>query len=128
MKTSYQDAVLSDKGVPIPATVTVYLAGTSTKPTIWADPEGAIEKDNPFQADSYGRFQFFADTRLYDIEISGTGITTYKLENVFIPGVYYKTTTGDPPYSYEGMICINTYDNKVWIYAEAQWRELLSWT
>src|SRR4030042_6532762 len=127
MKTGYFDAVLGGSGQPILATVTVYLAGTSTKPTIWADPEGAVEKDNPFQTDAYGRFKFFADSRLYDIQISGTGITTYKLENVFIPGVYYKTTTGDPTWNYEGMICINTVDNTVKIYAEAAWRQIATW-
>jgi hypothetical protein len=127
MKVGYQDAVLSNSGAPILATVTIFLPGTSTKPTIWADPEGAVEKDNPFQTDSYGRFKFFADTRLYDIQISGVGITTYKLENVFIPGVYYKTTTGDPTWSYEGMVCINTVDNTVKTYADGGWRQLATW-
>jgi hypothetical protein len=127
MKTGYFDAVLSDQGKPILATVTVYLAGTQTKATIWANPEGSVEKDNPFQTDSYGRFQFFADPRLYDIEVSGTGITTYKIQNVFISGVLLKTTTGDPSYSFEGLVCINTVDNNVKIYADGNWRQLVSW-
>ena len=84
MKIGYFNAVLSSQGVPILATITVYLVGTSTKPTIYADFRGAAVKDNPFQTDSYGRFQFFADVGFYDIEVSGTGITTYKLEDSFI--------------------------------------------
>lgn len=127
MKTGYFDAVLSSGGQPIAATVTVYLAGTSTKATIWTAPGGDVEKDNPFQTDAYGRFKFFADTGLYDIEISGTGITTYKLESVFIPGVFYRTETGDPTWNYEGMICINTIDNTVKIYADGSWRQLVAW-
>jgi hypothetical protein len=86
MKTGYFDAVLSDGGKPIAATVTVYLPGTSTKATIYTDKNGTVQKDNPFQTDSYGRFNFYATAgSYYDIEISGTGITTYKLQNVSIP-------------------------------------------
>jgi hypothetical protein len=127
MKTPYFDVVLSNSGEPILATVTVYLAGTSTLATIWADKDGIAEKGNPFQTDSYGRFQFFADPNLYDIEISGTGITTYKIQNVLIQGAYYKTTTGDPTWNFEGMICINEFDNTVKIYAEGAWRQIATW-
>lgn len=84
MKTGYFNSILSSQGVPILATITVYLPGTSTKATIYANVEGSVTKDNPFQTDSYGRFQFFATAGYYDIEISGTGITTYKIEDIFI--------------------------------------------
>jgi len=94
-KIGYFNAVISDAGVPILATVTVYLLGTSTKATIYADPAGTSEKDNPFQTDSYGRFQFFANVGQYDIEISGTGITTFKIENVFM----------NLPYSWLDIVC-----------------------
>lgn len=91
MKTSYQDAVLSDQGKPIAATVTVYLPSTATKAMIYADKNGTTEKDNPFQTDSYGRFNFYATAgTYYDIEISGTGITTYKLQSVSFPPVTSK--------------------------------------
>jgi photosystem II stability/assembly factor-like uncharacterized protein len=86
MLTGYFNAVLSDQGKPILATITVFAAGTETKVTIWANPEGTIQKDNPFQTDSLGRFQFFAENGTYDIEVSGLGITTYKIENVSIGG------------------------------------------
>lgn len=91
----YFNAVISDAGKSLPATVTVYLLGTSTKATIYTDPAGTSEKDNPFQTDSYGRFQFFAAVGQYDIEVSGTGITAYKIENVFM----------DLPYSWLDIVC-----------------------
>jgi len=127
MKIGYADAVLSDQGKPIAATVAVYFAGTTDLATIWTDTAGSTEEENPFETDSLGRFQFFADPNLYDIEISGTGITTHVIEDVLIQGAYLKTTTGDPSWNYEGMICINTFDNTVKIYAEAAWRQLATW-
>jgi hypothetical protein len=127
MKIGYADAILSDQGKPIAATVTVYLAGTTDLATIWTDVAGSTEKENSFETDSLGRFQFFADPNLYDIQISGTGITTYTIEDVLIQGVYLKITTGDPSWSYEGMICINSFDNTVKVYADGGWRQLLTW-
>jgi hypothetical protein len=81
-------AVITDSGVPLPATITIYQVGTATKATIYSTPGGAA-KDNPFNTDGLGRFSFFADTGTYDIQISGTGITTYKIESV--------TLIADPP-------------------------------
>jgi hypothetical protein len=80
------NALISNNGIPITATVTVYLAGTATKATIYSTPSGTL-KDNPFQTDVLGRFQFFAAAGQYDIEISGAGITTYKIEYVNISDV-----------------------------------------
>ena len=91
----YFSSVLSDKGVPILATCTVYLLGTSTKATIYTGPGGSSEKDNPFQTDSLGRFQFFAECGQYDIEVSGSGITNFKIENVYM----------DLPYSWLDIVC-----------------------
>ena len=90
-------AVLTDKGVPLLATITVYLLGTSTKATIYTTPGATSEKDNPFQTDSLGRFQFFAECGQYDVEVSGAGITNYKIENVFM----------DLPYSWLDIVCDN---------------------
>jgi hypothetical protein len=84
--SGYFNAVLSNAGAPITATITIYLAGTVTKATIYSTPSGTL-KDNPFQTDVLGRFQFFVLPGYYDIEISGAGITTYKIENVTISGV-----------------------------------------
>lgn len=106
-KIGYFNAVISDAGKPILATLTVYLLGTSTKATIYTGPGGVSEKDNPFQTDSYGRFQFFAAVGQYDIEISGTGITLFKIENVFL----------DLPYSWLDIVCFHggvvTYEDEV---------------
>jgi hypothetical protein len=38
-----------------------------------------------------------------------------------------KTDTGDPASGEEGEICINTFDNTVKIYADAAWRQLITW-
>ena len=88
-------AVLTDKGIPLLATITVYILGTSTKATIYTTPGATSEKDNPFQTDVLGRFQFFAACGQYDIEVSGAGITNYKIENVFL----------DLPYSWLDIVC-----------------------
>jgi len=41
-----------------------------------------------------------------------------------VPTVLIKADTGDPAYSHEGMICINTFDNTAKIYAEGVWRAI----
>ena len=84
MKLGYFDAILSSAGQPIAATITVYLRDSVTLATIYANKDGSVQKDNPFQTDAYGRFQFFASCGYYDVQVSGTGITTYKIEDVFI--------------------------------------------
>jgi hypothetical protein len=38
-----------------------------------------------------------------------------------------KTTTGDPASPVEGQIYVNTYDNKVRVYADGAWRDLSTW-
>jgi hypothetical protein len=38
-----------------------------------------------------------------------------------------KTTTGDPGSPVEGQIYVNTYDNKVRVYADGAWRDLATW-
>lgn len=82
MLTGYFNAILSSDGIPLPATITVYYAGTLDLATIYADNLGAAQKDNPFQTDSLGRFQFFGAAMLYDILASGQGITGYTIEDV----------------------------------------------
>ena len=82
----YFDSVVSDQGQPIQATISVLIVNTQTYATIYTDAAGSVEKDNPFQTDAYGRFQFYADVSTYDIRVSGTGITTYVIENVPVIG------------------------------------------
>lgn len=38
-----------------------------------------------------------------------------------------KTTTGDPGSPVEGQIYVNTYDNKIRVYADGAWRDLATW-
>ena len=79
----------SDGAIAPNATITVYEAGTSnvvgtdTNYSLYSD-EGTTTKSNPFTADSQGRFSFYVQEGDYDIQISGTGITTYKLQDVSI--------------------------------------------
>jgi hypothetical protein len=44
-----------------------------------------------------------------------------------IPGVVIKTNTGSPANPYEGLMEINTFDNKINMYADAAWRQLATW-
>lgn len=55
------------------ATVTVYLAGTSTLATVY-DTAGGATKGNPFTADVKGYYYFYANDGCYDIRYSGGGI------------------------------------------------------
>lgn len=86
-KIGYTDNMIINTatGVGTQATITVYDAGTANKSTIYSDPVGTA-KTNPFQTDANGRFNFYADEGEYDIQVSGAGIATYKIEDVSIIG------------------------------------------
>lgn len=47
---------------------------------------------------------------------------------LIVPGVYLKTSTGDPTSYFEGMLVINTVDNTLKIYADGGFRQLATWT
>lgn len=55
-------------------TVTVYLAGTTTLATLYADTAGTA-KANPFTASSVGQWFFYAEGGSYDVMFSGGGIS-----------------------------------------------------
>jgi hypothetical protein len=38
-----------------------------------------------------------------------------------------KATTGHPSNPFDGMMEINTFDNKIFIYADSDWRQIVSW-
>lgn len=86
-KLGYFNSVISDLGRPIVATITVYDAGTATPSTIYADAGGVTPLANPFSTDAIGRFQFYAATGKYDVQVSGAGITTYKIQNVSLSDI-----------------------------------------
>jgi hypothetical protein len=60
------------------ANVTVFLTGTSSLATLYNDAESATIS-NPQTTDGAGRVAFKVADGEYDIQVSGTGITTYKL-------------------------------------------------
>lgn len=68
------------------ATVAVYMTGTQILMAIYSGVAG-VEKSNPFETDEYGRFSFFADPGIYDIQISGTDILPYKLKGISFIGL-----------------------------------------
>ena len=82
-------------GIGTLATITVYAPGTTTLSTIYADPAGTA-KVNPLATDAVGRFSFYADPGEYDIQVSGSGITTYTLEDVSIMGEATRYVVSDP--------------------------------
>ena len=86
-KIGYHNTVIDlVDGTGQEATITVYDAETSNLSNIYSNLAGSA-KDNPFTTDAFGRFNFFADPGVYDIQISGADIETYKLIGVSIVGV-----------------------------------------
>lgn len=65
-----------DSAEPAPnATVTVYVSGTLTLATIYADDNPSpTPKANPFTSDASGYFYFYAPAGRYDVRLSGGGI------------------------------------------------------
>lgn len=64
----------------------MYLAGTLTTATLYSD-EGVTPKSNPTTTDSKGVFSFYIEDGRYDIQISGTGLTTYTQEDVEVADI-----------------------------------------
>ena len=79
-----QGAVVDRRGNGIgTVSVTVYNTGTAVKPTIYSD-NGITEQANPFTTDSMGRWAFYVANGRYDIQFSGSMISTYLLVDVLI--------------------------------------------
>ena len=80
----YQDSVTTLRGDVVGgASVTVYVANTTTKATLYLYPSTAgTTKSNPTYTDGYGRFFFYIAPGLYDLVIAGTNVTTYTVEDV----------------------------------------------
>ena len=96
LKIGYHGLIINTaNGVGTQATITVYGAGTGVASTIYSDSSGTSES-NPFDTDSVGRFSFFADPGEYDIQVSGSNITTYTLSGVSIIGEASRYVTSDP--------------------------------
>jgi hypothetical protein len=79
----YNDSVTTLRGDAVGgASVTVYLAGTTTKATIYLYGSTAVEKSNPTYTDGYGRYFFYAEPGLYDLTIAGSNVITYTVKDV----------------------------------------------
>jgi hypothetical protein len=88
----YEDVVQNATGDAVnAATVKILLTGTSTLATIYSD-NGVTPKTNPFTTDSLGRFNFYVADGRYDIEVSGTGITTYLKTDIEVHDVTSRST------------------------------------
>ena len=84
--------VLLDTGRPAnAATVRVCTAGSTGTPctplaSIFTDPTDSVAASNPGNTDARGNFGFCAAAGTnYDLQVSGSGITTYTLKNMPLP-------------------------------------------
>ena len=104
-KIGYTDNMIINvaTGKGTQSTITVYDAGTVNLSTIYSDPAGTA-KSNPFSTDANGRFNFYADEGEYDIQVSGAGITTYKVENVSVIGYASEFLKGDYDSNYKAIL------------------------
>ena len=119
-KIAYHSVVIANNGNGTPATITVYGAGTLIPSTIYSSPAGAAQV-NPFATDANGRFVFYADPGEYDIEASGVGLVTQKLEDVSIPPVPIDEITLTPKAAStgaEGTIFYCSTDDHVYVATE----------
>lgn len=98
----YQGVAQDTSGTVIKeATVTVYLAGTTTAATIYAAETGDAESDNTVSTSATtGAFSFWIDTddyaltQRFKIVISKTGYTSQTLDNINIIGNVAASSTG----------------------------------
>jgi hypothetical protein len=65
------------------ASITVYLRDTQTKANLYAERFGTVSLGNPFSADYYGEFYFYAPDGAYDIKISN-GLVSRTIQDVIL--------------------------------------------
>lgn len=83
----YQNSLINTEGeAVVGATVDVFLAGTSTRPTLYSD-NGVTTTPNPLTTDAQGNFFFFVADGRYDLDFSGAGITPYSVDNIEIADI-----------------------------------------
>lgn len=119
-KVAYHSVVIDTAGNGTLATITVYNPGTVVASTVYSTPAGAAQA-NPFSTDANGRFVFYADPGEYDIQVSGTGLTTYLLEDVSVPPVPIDEITLTPKAAStgaEGTIFYCSTDDHVYVATE----------
>ena len=65
-----------------------------------------------------------------EIEIATSSVATVDSDGINATGgltLPVKTDTGDPAGVAEGYVYVNTFDNKIRVYADAAWRDLATW-
>jgi hypothetical protein len=68
------------------ASVEVFYAGSTSKPTLYSDEDGNNTKSNPFTADSTGYFFFYVADGVYDVKVTyGATSVTYQNQQIFHP-------------------------------------------
>lgn len=94
----YPNTVFASGGFPFPTVricnePTVGTPCTPLATNIYADPGLTIPLANPFTGDASGNFSFYAapstvgvPSTMFHAQISGTGLTSYDIPNIFIPG------------------------------------------
>lgn len=65
------------------ASITVYIAGTTTLASLYSD-NGVTAASNPVTTNSKGQANFYVTDGVYDLYVSGSNITAYTLEDVYI--------------------------------------------
>ncbi len=82
---NYRDVVLGTSGAPVSGAfvlVKTYPAGVTA--TLYSDSAGTVTLANPLTTDSTGTFSFYVPNGRYSFTISGVGVTTKVIDDVFI--------------------------------------------
>ena len=87
------------------AFVTVFVAGTNTLAPLFSD-NGITPKSNPVVTNNDGVFDFYVADGLYDFQVSGTNIATFKQVNVEVADVTSASAT-DLEWQTEGISFVN---------------------
>lgn len=97
----YENVVRNTRGDVIGgASISVYTANTTTAVTLYSTVAGTTTKANPTATDTAGRFFFYVVPGTYDVRVSGSGITTYTLEDVDLTGGAFAREATDPQLLY----------------------------
>jgi hypothetical protein len=85
------DIAFGASGRPIAgATITVCLNSATSTPcsplaTLYTDATLSTPSPNPFQADGLGDYHFYAAPGRYVVQVSGSGINTYTMNDMILP-------------------------------------------
>lgn len=77
------EAIVYDDGtLARSAAVNVFLTGTSTPATIYANAAGTVAGTNPVLTDGFGNLKFYSEPGTYDLELNGKTVTV----TIDVPG------------------------------------------